>query len=317
MLQSFLTDARAWRSGTIDDRDRWYHRLSSRCLSELDEAVRSVREQPRPVTEIRPSDDLDVGCREEFAPVLDALERGRGFSILTGVPVERYSPEEWKVIYWLIGQMLGRPVEQNVQGTLLYDVRDEGKDVRYGARFSVTSAETGFHTDNSFGAEVVDYVGLLCLAGAKSGGASQVVSGCTLHNELLGRHPDVLKVLYQPFHVDRRGGVRSGEGPTVSFPVLQWGEDGLVCRYLRYWIESGHEKAQQPLGVEQKRALDVLDAVLREPDLRVEFNLRPGEMFFVNNRWIFHNRTAFEDHAEGQKRHYVRLWLKRSNASPA
>jgi hypothetical protein len=52
----------------------------------------------------------------------------------------------------LIGHLLGRPVEQNVQGTVLYDVRDTGQDVRYGARFSVTNAESSFHTD-SFGDE--------------------------------------------------------------------------------------------------------------------------------------------------------------------
>ena len=39
--------------------------------------------------------------------------------------------------------------------------------------------------------------------------------------------------------------------------------------------------------------------------------LRPGDMFFSNNRWILHNRTAFEDHLEPERRrHYVRLWLK-------
>ena len=35
-------------------------------------------------------------------------------------------------------------------------------------------------------------------------------------------------------------------------------------------------------------------------------------MLWVNNRWILHNRTAFEDHAElARRRHYVRLWLRR------
>ena len=46
------------------------------------------------------------------------------------------------------------------------------------------------------------------------------------------------------------------------------------------------------------------------PDLRVEFSLEPGQMYFINNRWILHNRTAFVDHAElEQRRHLVRLWL--------
>src|SRR5205085_6881772 len=110
----------------------------------------------RPVTELRASNRLCEACGEDLAPVHAALETGRGFAIITARPPERYSPRDLQAAYWLIGQLLGRPMEQNVEGTLLYDVRDTGTDVRYGARFSVTSAETSFHTDNSFGAEVLD-----------------------------------------------------------------------------------------------------------------------------------------------------------------
>ena len=84
-------------------------------------------------------------------------------------------------------------------------------------------------------------------------------------------------------------------------------------RYLRYWIEAGHEKIGAPLTREQKTALDVLDETLNRRDLRVEFDLKPGDMYFINNRWTLHNRTAFEDHAEPERRrHLVRLWLQRS-----
>jgi alpha-ketoglutarate-dependent taurine dioxygenase len=86
-----------------------------------------------------------------------------------------------------------------------------------------------------------------------------------------------------------------------------------MWRYLRYWIESGHEKAAQRLTAEQRGALDVLDSVLGRPEFRVEFALEPGQMFFINNRWILHNRTAFQDHAEPERRrHLVRLWLRRA-----
>jgi alpha-ketoglutarate-dependent taurine dioxygenase len=242
--------------------------------------------------------------------VQTALESGRGFAIIHGPVRDRYSPEEMEVCYWLIGQLLGRPIEQNVQGTLLYDVRDTGQDVRSGVRFSVTNAKSGFHTDNSFGRGVADYVGLLCLQSAKFGGLSQVVSGYTVHNELLARHPDALDALYQSFQIDRRGGVRPGEGPTAQYPVLAWDGRGLIFRYLRYWIESGHDKIGQPLSNAQRAALDALDDVANDPALRVEFALLPGDLFFINNRWILHNRTAFEDHSEPeQRRHLVRLWL--------
>lgn len=310
MLTHTITDARAWRAGTIDNCQAWYYPLSSRCLDALDETIRRHRRQQRPATSYRAVEEPCAACAEELQPVRSALEDGRGFAIIQGPARDRYSPEEMTVCYWLIGQLLGRPVEQNVQGTLLYDVRDTGQDVRSGARYSVTNAESGFHTDNSFGSGVADYVGLLCVQAAKSGGWSQVVSSYSVHNDLLARHPDAREILYQPLHIDRRGGVRPGEGPTAQQPVLSWDGRGLMVRYLRYWIESGHDKIGQPLSGAQRLALDALDATANDPALRVEFALKPGEMYFINNRWILHNRTAFQDHAEPERRrHLVRLWL--------
>jgi alpha-ketoglutarate-dependent taurine dioxygenase len=194
----------------------------------------------------------------------------------------------------------------------LYDVRDAGQDVRYGARFSVTSAESSFHTDASFFDDVVDYVGLLCLRPARSGGLSQLVDGRAVYEEMSARHPEALAVLAEPFHVDRRGGARPGEPPTALFPVLGRDAGGLTYRYLRYWIEAGHGRAEAPLTPAQMAALDALDAVLNEPALRAEFFLRQGEAYFINNRWLLHNRTAFEDFTEPERRrHLVRLWLAR------
>jgi alpha-ketoglutarate-dependent taurine dioxygenase len=311
MLTLLITDPRAWRGNSVDERQQWICPLSPRCLAALDETIHQLRRQPRPTIEMRATDSACSACAPELEPVRTALESGRGFAILRGLTHEWYSSEELQVCYWLLGQLLGQPVEQNIQGTLLYDVRDTGQDVRSGARFSVTNAESSFHTDNSFGSSVVDYVGLLCLRTAKRGGLSQVVSGYSVYRELLARHPDELALLSQPWHIDRRGGLRPGDTPTVQYPVLSWDGRDLTYRYLRYWIESGHEKVGQPLNASQRKALDVLDAMLNEPAMRVEFALTPGDLFFVNNRWILHNRTAFEDHPEPeQRRHLIRLWLR-------
>jgi alpha-ketoglutarate-dependent taurine dioxygenase len=313
MLTSTIADPRVWRADTIDSPDRWYHQLSDAALSALDQVVQAQQPGGAPVTELAAPATLRVACADDRRRISAALEEGRGFVVVTPGPAVHYTAWELQAVYWLVGQVLGQPVEQNVQGTLLYDVRDTGQDVRYGARFSVTNAESTFHTDNSFGAEVTDYVGLLCLNPAKSGGLSLIVSGQAVQQELLTRHRDAWELLRQPFHIDRRGGVRPGDAPTARYPILAGDGPELVVRYLRYWIEVGQEKVGQPLTTEQVRALDVLDRVADDPRLRVDFTLRPADMLFVNNRWIFHNRTAFEDHAEPERcRHYVRLWVRRS-----
>jgi alpha-ketoglutarate-dependent taurine dioxygenase len=272
-MPSNISDARAWRADTIDDPAHWYYGA------------------------------------HQIAAAKQALEQGRGFAIVEG-PAS--GDEDMRSLYWDVGERLGQPMPQNVQGTILYDVCDTGQDVAQGARFSVTNYESSFHTDNSFGETVLDYVGLLCLRTAKSGGLSQVVSGVAVLDILARDHPDVLATLSRPFHFDRRGGVREGEAPTIEFPVIERHDGEVLYRYLRYWIGAGHDKAGRPLTAEQVRALDVLDEVLARPELRAEFRLKPGDLFFINNRWILHNRTAFEDHPEpARRRHLVRLWLQR------
>ncbi len=297
-----------WTAASIDDRPSWYCRLPSAARERLARAARALGAGPRPFTGQALAPDLVAGWDEALAPVREALDRGRGFAIVEDVPGD---PGEMPAAYWLAGHALGTPVTQNVAGTLLYDVRDYGEDVARGARFSVTRAESGFHTDNSFGDDVVDYVGLLCLRPARSGGVNHLVNGRVVYEELRARHPEVLAVLEQPFHVDRRGGVRPGEGPTARHPVVTRDPDGPTFRYLRHWIEAGHDRAGEPLSPAQSRALDILDDVLCRPDLRVEFLLGPGQALFLNNRWLLHNRTAFEDDPDPEKRrHYLRLWLR-------
>jgi alpha-ketoglutarate-dependent taurine dioxygenase len=307
-----LSDPRAWRTDTLDPVASWRRPLSGPCLAALRRAIAEARRTPGPVTEARLPDELRAVCRRELAPALNDLEKGRGFVILVGPTPDEQPPGEATLLYWLAGQALGRPCEQNVQGTLLYDVRDTGQDVAYGARFSVTNAESSFHTDSSFVAAPVDYVGLLCLRGSRSGGLSQLVSGWTVYRGLAEEEPAALEALSRPFHFDRRGGVRPGESLTAHFPIVQRRGGDLLFRYLRYWIEEGQRKAGEPLTPERTAALAALDSRLSRPELRAEFLLAPGEMLFVNNRWLLHNRTAFEDHAEPERRrHYLRLWLRK------
>jgi hypothetical protein len=309
-------DPRTWHAATVDERASWYVPLPDRCRALLDRIVAELRRNPRPVTEIRLDEADRCDGAEALSPFRAALESGRGFAIIDGMPIDHVSRGEAQAMYWVVGQFLGEPMAQNVQGTLLYDVRDTGQDVAYGARFSVTSAESSFHTDNSFGGEVLDYVGLLCLSTAQSGGLSQNVSGYAALDVLRLSDPGALDVLSRPFHVDRRGGVPPGESATVRYPVISGSGGELLVRYLRYWIEAGHQKAGEPLTAEQVHALDAFDRVLARPELRVEFALQPGQMFFINNRWILHNRTGFVDHDEpDRRRHYVRLWLRARNGN--
>jgi len=309
VLTESINDKRAWTAKTVDPQEAWTTVLSKACLEEL---VRTAQGVGGPTTEIRVRrEDLSLS-RFALAPVTEAIESGRGFAVIDRLPLENRSAEEVVRIYWMIGQILGDPFGQDIKGTLLYDVTDTGQNVAEGARFSVTNAESTFHTDGAFNPHVPDIVGLLCLQAAKSGGESQLVSAVAVHNALLENHQEVLERLYDAFCFDRRGQFREGEDPFTETPIYRWDGSELIHRYMNLYVEVGHQLAERPLTADREAALELMERLVQREDLRVEFSLERGQMLFTNNRWILHNRTAFEDHPEPEKRrHYVRLWLSR------
>ncbi len=160
----------------------WYYHLPEPCGA----AFEQLRHDQRPVTEIVLSDTLRAACVEALTPVRTALETGRGFAIIKSPALPA---AEATLLYWIVGFGLGRPFAQNVQGTMLYD-RALTRQSNGHQNFPSLSHESSFHTDRFVsGADVLDYVGLLCLHTAKAGGRSQIVSGHSVHNELLREHP--------------------------------------------------------------------------------------------------------------------------------
>lgn len=302
-LNKEIPAPRGWTSDTAGEPETWVHQLPDGLVEAyaIGEGV-----------ELDADPGLIDAWRLTFEPMIRELDEGRGFILIDRVPIESLSPEAARRVYWRIGQSLGNPIEQNIQGTLLYDVKDTGADVSEGARFSVTNAESTFHTDAAFAEAPPEYVGLLCLATAQRGGESQLVSAYTLHNALSASVSEQVESGYEPFHFDRRGQFRPGEPNVMVAPIFQWDGTELDTRYLDYYIRVGHEVSGEPPSADQTALLETINQRLSKGDLHVTFSLRPGQILFTNNHWILHNRTAFEDHREAQKRrHYVRLWLER------
>ena len=150
---------------------------------------------------------------------------------------------------------------------------------------------------------------------AKSGGLTAIVSAQTLHNILREERPDCLRRLYAPYYFDRRAELRPGESPTLHAPVFTCG-DALTIRYFRFNLMRGHETAGSPLTPADSEAIDMLESVYRREELSVSFPMDRGDIQFVNNRFVLHSRTAFEDHAEpGRRRNLLRLWMRYRDAA--
>jgi hypothetical protein len=88
--------------------------------------------------------------------------------------------------------------------------------------------------------------------------------------------------------------------------------------YQRQYIESARRfEAVSPLTAVQVQALDLLDALAEDPAFHLELEFLPGDIQLVNNHLLLHDRTAFEDWPEPERRrHLLRLWLAPAGAQP-
>ena len=287
----------------------WLIPLPGPAVAELEAFVEGIRRDPLPTLLLSPPDSGLPCCREAMAEVGARLRGPVGLAVLDRVPVERFSEEENRAIGWVLGSLLGRLVAQKWDGTMLYDVRDTGRQLEYGVRRSVTNLELQFHTDAPWLALPPEHIGLLCLNRAPEGGVSLFVSLAEAHDELRRRAPDLVKCLYQPFPFDRQAEHAPDDAKVGWQPVFEDGPRGLVCRYNRALIETGAELAGTTVDAEGREAIEAMRALVESPERLVELTIERGQLQYLDNRRFAHARTPFKDGATPEtRRHLIRLW---------
>ena len=151
-------------------------------------------------------------------------------------------------------------------------------------------------------------------------GLSSIVSSMTIYNEIAKRRPDLARRLFQPIATDRRGEVSpAGEKPYFEIPVSNDYAGYLSAIYSGTYIRSGQRFPDAPrLTPEDIEALEIFDDLANDKELRLDMELRPGDMQFLHNHTCLHDRTAFIDWPEpDRKRHLLRLWLRRAGRTAA
>lgn len=304
LLTAKIETSAAWVGADFEEDERWIHVLPDSALRSIEQALDAVKASgkafPQFAKEDFPLDDLSA----DLVGYADELENGRGFFLLRGLPVERYSDDDLRAIYFGIGLQLGKPVGQNPQGDLLGTVMNVGDITDKNTRVFQTNLYLPYHTDPS------DAVGLLCLRQARRGGLSSLVSAAAVYNEILEQHPAYLGLFYRAYHYAHLQVDGVGRSPIFSY------HDGkLSCRYLRQYIELGHDQQEQPLSGVEREALDLFDRISQAEHMRLDMMLQPGDIQFANNYSVLHSRSAFEDADEpDERRKLLRLWLKMPNA---
>lgn len=295
-----VCDWSVWYGPEVAASDEWIEYLSETEIEEVERAVQGVEES---LPTLAP----------RLQTLLDEVLNGRGFVLIKGLRIERWSRRQQALAFLIIGKQLGNLRMQNAQGHLLGHVKDLGRSSDDpNTRIYQTRERQTYHTDSC------DVVGLMCLQTAKSGGLSSLVSSTTIFNEMRRRRPDLLQVLREPIETDRRGEVPEGGQPYFNIPVFNY-HDGLISAiYQRQYIESARRFPEVPaLTPLQIEALDLFDELANDPQLHLMMELQPGDIQLVHNHTILHDRTAFEDFPEPErKRHLLRLWLAPPNARP-
>ena len=313
VLGQTVVDPADWTGEELARSEQWIHRLTEAEIADIDRAVRDV--------EARGLDILDIS-RETFplpvfgpalAGIREELLNGLGLTLIRGFPIERYNRAQAAAAFFGIGCHIGRAVSQNAKGHLLGHVKKLTD-----ADYNVNPNERGYRTnvDQRFHADSCDIVGLMCLQTPKSGGFSSIASTVAVHNEMLARRPDLVRVLAGPIYWDRRNEVPEGKDPWYVLPVFNYQDGWFSCRYARQYIDSTQRFEQVPRQTpERVEALDMMDALLAELHMKMQFEM--GDLQFLYNHVTLHGRTAFEDWPEPErKRHLFRLWLTTDGARP-
>ncbi|MGK0169019.1 MAG: hypothetical protein ACI9W2_000738 [Gammaproteobacteria bacterium] len=284
----------------------WTCELDASHCEQIEAAVAHARASKKPLIALRQSDFPLGSLATVFAQLRDTLLQGRGFGLVRGLPVDALGHEGAAVAFWGIGAHLGLAVSQNGKGHVLGHVKDLGLDYNSPAnRGYQTSARLPYHTDYA------DLVCLLCLKTAREGGLSSIVSSVTVYNEMLRQRPDLVAALQEPLYRTRWGEVGSDRPPWVEVPAFNVHADGIVTTYVRSAVRKAQLMPEVPrLKDIQVEAMDYFDSLAEDPALHLDMAFEPGDLQILNNHWVLHSRTAYEDHeAPADKRHLLRLWL--------
>jgi hypothetical protein len=264
--------------------------------------------------------NLHEKCKSNFPLLVDSIEsfkskkiiNGVGIFIIKGCNFYDFSKDQIKNIYEIISSILGELLEQDANGSKIITIKDKGKLLSSGGRYHQTSDGGSYHTDAPHWITPPDILGMWCINPALEGGVSKFISGYTIHNEVLKRSGESLRLLYGDFLFDRREEVAK-DLRVISKPIFSFKKNNLYCRFLKDYIISGHKIKGVHLSDVQITSLNLLGDISNDSKYSLNYNLKTNDMVFFDNHRIFHGRTAFKDFSDGdKKREMLRVWIKTS-----
>ena len=306
MSREPITGPSVWTADDLQRDPSWIYTLDASHLQELGQD----RPLSSPVTTL-----LDR--------ISDELEHGRGVARLRGLPIDRYSENELRRIFWTIGCHIGTPLFQNRSGEIMGEVRDETHDAAPASRPPIPArsnhpAPARARPDRCGSTPTVATSSPCSVPAMASPGAcrsSPASPPSTTRSSAAAPtcSTSCSPTTGTPAPADEDGAFAE---PVFALPVFGMRDGQITSQYSRTYVEQAQEYGSVPrLRATQNEALDLLAEVAEHTCLHAPFE--PGDIQFLNNHVVYHGRTAYQDDAErGQSRLLLRLWLAVPNSRP-
>ncbi|CDM31865.1 hypothetical protein DTO013E5_1897 [Penicillium roqueforti] len=314
-----LTADMAWEGGNISmnhaagSESPYLLILQAPQLVEIDAALKHFQKLNQPMETLDPSTFPLPNLHSILRSASDNLHSGYGFTLIRGIPVERYSRQENMIIYVGISshiaairgrqdhQFEGQPAD--VMLAHITDMRRPNEAQNFSLA-AYSDGEVVYHTD------VGDIVSLFVLSGPVNGGESLLASAWTVYNSLAETRPDLLRVLAEdwPIPSAKQPGLITHRPLLFYQPACDGAPERVILQFSRRSFSGfGARSQMNMLSSIQVEALDALHFLAEK--FHVAMKLERGDMQFINNLSMIHARNSYIDDSEN-RRHLLRLWLR-------
>jgi hypothetical protein len=288
-----IVSAAAWLAAELPPLSLLRQQFPPQALEALEREIRGARNAG---TDLR-----------EAVDGWSAQLRGRGFVLLSDLPVRDWSHDDAKAFMAALGAQFGILGQQNPRGDVIGEVRNTGAALTNpAARNYITDREFRPHCD------AADILGLLCIRPAVHGGQSRLISSVSLFNLLLAERPDLARRLFEPVLLDLMDEQPDGFEPVARLAPAAFADGRLSTFYISDYFRSATRHPGFERDALEAELLDCYDRLAIDPRLELRFDLAPGDLLLVNNHQMLHARDAFADEAG-----YERLLLRFLVSCPA
>lgn len=257
------------------------------------------------LSSVTPNECRDPAFSERLDAAVERMKTGPGFTIVSGLPMDRLTLEQAKRIYWIIGSHFGDACSQNLDGQMVGEVRVQPNKMNF--RAYSAAGPIVMHSDK------IDMLSLMAIRPALRGGETRIASSLAVRNTILREKPEVMAILEKGFRWHRGGQQADGEQPETEYRVPIFGEhEGVRSCVCGANTSVEHQKKffADEFGEADEAALNYFFEVRHRPEFAYPLSFAVGEMVFLNNYELLHSRDDFENPEDPQKgRMLFRLWL--------